>query len=93
MDAELTWELLTGNYELGRVSKPIGAFRMQEDAKTFQNVDKAQQAELDKIYDHPWYEDIVPSVILKRAAQATKLILLITNGRYDALRYNIEHRL
>lgn len=91
MDAELTWRLLDGGYELARVSEPLGAFRVQSDAKTFGDVGQYQQSELASIYDHPWYERVLPRPALEVAAKATKLGFLLRDGRTDAVRYNLEN--
>jgi len=93
MDAKLTWKLLEGNYQLVCVHKPLGAFRIQEEAKTFGDTSKEQQEELEMIYPHPQYEQFVPNVILTEAAKILKLLYLIKDRRYEAIAYNIESRL
>ena len=88
MDAQLTWRLLEGAYHLERVPDVLGAFRIQADAKTFDDVKAEQQAELDRIYDHPWYEAYLPRPVLETLARGLKFTTLVRAGRWDALRYN-----
>lgn len=90
MDAALTWELLKGAQDLVRVPEPLGAFRVQEDAKTFDDVSREQRRELDKIYDHPWYESIIPRSVLETAAQGFKFTGFLRERRCRALEYNLR---
>lgn len=93
MDAKLTWEILNRDYQFVCVHKPLGAFRIQEGAKTFGDIRNEQQQELEKIYSHPQYERYVPDVILSEVAKVLKLLYLIRDGRYEAIAYNINSRL
>lgn len=93
MDAELIWELLDGDYELVRVSQELGAFRVQPDAKTYQNVRPLQDEELRSIYRYPFYEKPIPDEILCWLAKALKLGYLLGDGNMEAVRANLEQRL
>jgi GT2 family glycosyltransferase len=90
MDADLTWRLLNSGYNLHHIPKFLGAFRIQEDAKTFDDVDDVQQAEQDAIYDHPWYETYLPESALVTAAKLAKFGHLIGERRWEAIRYNLS---
>lgn len=92
MDASLTWKLLDGAYDLVQVPKFLGAFRVHEAAKTYNNVNEEQRAELNEIYDSPWYESLLPRPVLQTAAKSVKLGLLIRGGRWNALKYNLAER-
>ena len=92
MDAELTWELLTGNYDLVQVSEPLGAFRVQSEAKTYGNVDHLQDQELESIYGRMWYENYVPQTTLENLAKITKFTLLLRDRNIKALKYNLCKR-
>jgi len=90
MDAALTWELLTGSHNLVHIPETLGAFRVQKNAKTFSDVSEEQRRELDRIYDHPWYESVVPRSILEATAQCLKFAGLLRGRRCHALEYNIR---
>lgn len=89
MDAELTWRLLERDLNLVHVSEPLGAFRVQPNAKTFGRVRDSQDEELQQIYDYPLYQRVVPSVILEKLAKATKAALLLSDQNFNALWYNL----
>jgi glycosyltransferase involved in cell wall biosynthesis len=89
MDAELTWKLLEGNYNLVHVAEALGAFRIQPEAKTFEGVRDLQDEELRQIYGHPLYQQIVPSYVLKSMAKATKAAYLLMDRRFDAILHNV----
>lgn len=93
MDADLMWKLLEYDAPLCRIGECLGAFRIQEDAKTYDNVTDEVQTELDLIYDHPWYEVVVPRPVLRGIAQSVKFLSLCRDGRWGALRYNLHSEL
>lgn len=93
MDAELTWKLLEGNYQLVHVPEPLGAFRIQHDAKTFQDVSSLQNDELRKIYGVPWYDDYFPKFLLQNIAKFTKFAFLVSDFNVKALKYNVNKRI
>lgn len=93
MDAELTWEILSGDYSLYRIGSPIGAFRVQPEAKTYGEVQDEQREELREIYGYPWYDTVVPDRILRRSAQFLKFGYLVREGRIEALTQNVKSRL
>jgi glycosyltransferase involved in cell wall biosynthesis len=92
MDAELIWELLTNEYELVYVPEPLGAFRIQPDAKTHHDVRDLQDEELQKIYGTTTYERIIPDVLLQNVAKATKAAYLLLDGNFEAISHNIWNR-
>lgn len=92
MDADLAWNLINHEGDIFHIPELLGAFRIQSDAKTFADVSDQQQAELDRIYDHPWYEGVVPRGVLNRLAQGVKLWYLCRIDRWDALAYNFDAR-
>ncbi|WP_222104444.1 glycosyltransferase family 2 protein [Halorubrum ezzemoulense] len=89
MDAELTWKLLDGNYNLVHVAEALGAFRIQPEAKTFEGVQDLQDEELRQIYGHRLYQQIVPSYVLENMAKATKAVYLLLDRRFDAILHNV----
>lgn len=91
MDAELTWELLNGDYNLIHVAEPLGAFRVQPEAKTFEGVRDLQDEELRQIYEYPLYQRILPDGLLENLAKATKAAFLLLDGNFEAISYNIKH--
>jgi hypothetical protein len=90
MDAELTWNLLSRGHDFRHVPAFLGAFRVQDGAKTFADVSAPIRTELDRIYDHPWFESVLPRQFLTRAGQAAKYCLLLLDGRTDAFKYNAK---
>jgi glycosyltransferase involved in cell wall biosynthesis len=90
MDAELTWKLLDRDYNLVHVPEPLGAFRVQPDAKTYQGVRGLQEQELQKIYEFPVYERFLPDSILQNLAKAVKAVYLALDGNFEAFSYNIR---
>lgn len=90
MDAELTWKLLTQEYELVHVPETIGVFRVQPNAKTYQDVDRLQEKELREIYGTTRYEKIIPNSLLQTLAKATKAAYLILDRNFEAIEYNIQ---
>lgn len=90
MDAELTWKLLDGDYNLTHVAEPLGAFRVQPDAKTFEGVRDLQDEELRQIYDQPLYEKIIPKFMLRNVAKFTKAAYLLSDKNFEALLYNLK---
>lgn len=92
MDAELTWELLTKDYELVHVPKALGAFRVQPEAKTYQDVRDLQDEELRETYGTTKYERFVPEILLQNAARAMKAVYLLLDGNYEAIAYNIRNK-
>ena len=93
MDAELTWELLDGDYSLLHVPTEFGAFRVQRDAKTYQDVSALQDEELQSIYEYPDHEDPIPDFALRGLAKGLKLFYLFTDGNIEAIRHNIRKRI
>jgi glycosyltransferase involved in cell wall biosynthesis len=91
MDAQLTWELLNGGYDLVPVSEPIGAFRIQPEAKTFQGAQNLQNKELRQIYGHPRYQRVIPDSALSRLAKMTKATYLLLDRNFEAIWYNITN--
>jgi len=89
MDAELTWELLNRADAFFHIKEPLGAFRVQEDAKTYGDVSAKQQTELDQIYTYPRYERWLPQPLLCNTAKFVKLCLLLSEGHTEAIRHNI----
>jgi hypothetical protein len=85
MDAELTWELLDGDYNLVHVMEPLGAFRIQPEAKTFEGVQELQEEELQQIYGNPLYQRILPAFVLENLAKATKATYLLLDGNFEAI--------
>jgi glycosyltransferase involved in cell wall biosynthesis len=92
MDAELTWNLLTGDYKLVHVSEVIGAFRAQPEAKTYEDVRDSQDKELRQIYGTAVYEQMVPDVMLRSFAKAIKAFYLLLDRNLEAILYNLNNR-
>ncbi|MDV7349643.1 glycosyltransferase family 2 protein [Halorubrum distributum] len=92
MDAKLTWQLLEGNFHYKCIPRPLGAFRIQQNAKTFGNRSKDHQLEKEQIYPHTWYEDYIPQLLLEKLAKFIKAKNLVLDCRFDALYYNIKNR-
>jgi len=91
MDAELTWNLLDQDYNLIHIAEPLGAFRVQPDAKTFEGVRHLQDEELRKIYAYPLYHHIIPDFALKNLAKAIKAAYLLLDQNFEAIWYNIKN--
>jgi len=91
MDAQLTWELLEGQYNLVHVAEPLGAFRIQPEAKTFEGVQDLQNEELRQIYGHPLYQRILPNFALESLAKATKAVYLLLDQNFEAISYNMRN--
>jgi glycosyltransferase involved in cell wall biosynthesis len=91
MDAELTWKLLEGNYNLVHVTEALGAFRIQPEAKTFEGVRDLQDEELRQIYVHPLYQQIIPNYVLENMAKATKAVYLLLDRRLNAILHNMTN--
>jgi glycosyltransferase involved in cell wall biosynthesis len=91
MDAQLTWELLQGDYNLVHVAEPLGAFRVQSDAKTYGSVRDLQDAELRQIYGYPLYQRILPDFVLENTAKAIKAAYLLLDNNIEGLRYNMRN--
>lgn len=90
MDAQLTWELLDGEYNLIRVAEPLGVFRIQPEAKTFGDVQELQNKELRQIYEYPLYQRILPDFALENLAKATKAAYLLMDQNFEAILQNIR---
>jgi len=91
MDAELTWNLLDRDYNLIHIAEPLGAFRVQPDAKTFEGVRDLQDEELREIYGYPLYQRIIPDFALENLAKATKAAYLLVDQNYEAIWHNLKN--
>lgn len=91
MDAELTWGLLDRDYDLVHVAEPLGAFRIQPEAKTFGEVGDLQDEELREIYGYPLYQRILPDFLLENVAKATKAVYLLLGREFEAISYNLRN--
>ncbi|WP_158413939.1 glycosyltransferase family 2 protein [Halorubrum sp. GN11_10-6_MGM] len=89
MDAELFWQILNTDVDVTHVPRFLGAFRIQEDAKTAGKLSNDHIEERKKIYGEPWYEAVVPQRALQTAARGLKLWYLLTEQRWEPIKYNL----
>lgn len=90
MDAKLMWELLEGDYCYHCVHQPLGAFRVQKNAKTFHDVEHKQRKELNEIYPQSWYESLLSRTLLEIMAKTIKATYLFRDRRWTAFKYNLS---
>ena len=90
MDAKFTWEILNGDYCCVGVQQPLGAFRVQENAKTFGNVKEEQRNESDQFYPSPWYESFLPRTVLENMAKGVKAAYLLRDGRWVPIKNKLH---
>lgn len=92
MDAKLMWELLQGDYRHCCVNEPIGVLRVHENAKTAGDIEKEQERELNEIYPNSMVDILFTEASLRYSAIGLKLIYLLSDNRWDAIKYNIENK-
>jgi GT2 family glycosyltransferase len=88
MDADLFWRILESDLKLVHIPEFLGAFRIQQNAKTSGDIDIEHMREIDRLYDSPIYEKMVPERSLELLAMFIKAIYLLRDQRWAAFKYN-----
>ena len=92
MDADLFWRITNSDLRISIVPEFLGAIRKHEEAKTSGDGIPQQTAEAKRIYQEPWWEELVPQRLLEFGAQVGKLLYLLRNKRWDALKWNLTQK-
>jgi glycosyltransferase involved in cell wall biosynthesis len=85
MDADYFWRVLQADLDLVNVPEALGAFRKQENAKTYNRTHEFWEHELREIYPQTFSDQIIPSSLLKASGMTIKGINLVRDGRWGAL--------